>query len=52
MYSSYCDCGKFIRWLDEPTRNESDVEFSWFISRGAEMCDLEDGICKFHAKFK
>lgn len=44
MYSSYCDCGKFIRWLDEPTKDESNVEFAWFISRGAEMCNLEDGI--------
>jgi hypothetical protein len=68
MYSSYCDCGKFINWVDEGSEM-SDIEkqvdelavsdekkdetmepespFAWFISRGAEMCDVSDGVCKF-----
>ncbi|KAI9305369.1 WD40-repeat-containing domain protein [Cunninghamella echinulata] len=102
MYSSYCDCGKFIHWLDEieyitnqkkykeiDKENKEDVteknkskgkgkgkakeidikkgekeededtivnidemdeddhdqrEYAWFISRGAEMCDIDDGV--------
>ncbi|KAI8384971.1 WD40-repeat-containing domain protein [Radiomyces spectabilis] len=66
MYSSYCDCGKFIRWLDEDAYmqqqnetvkkeedNETQVDkmdqdskqdYAWFISRGAEMCDVSDGV--------
>ncbi|RUS28424.1 WD40-repeat-containing domain protein [Jimgerdemannia flammicorona] len=93
MYSSYCDCGKFIRWSDadafasltlgtgdgddkENERQEKeelvDVEAheddtkrghgktigrkkagsaagaasksAWFISRGVELCDLEEGL--------
>lgn len=66
VYSSYCDCGKFIKWLDEPapemqkaTEDELNVDkmdedvdekqteqYTWFISRGAEMCDVSDGVCK------
>jgi hypothetical protein len=81
MYSSYCDCGKFVNWVDQPTDGLSDIEkqvdelavtddakttekpssssndpmeidttesasYSWFISRGAEMCDVSDGVCK------
>ncbi|KAI9250449.1 WD40-repeat-containing domain protein [Phascolomyces articulosus] len=61
LYSSYCDCGKFITWLDEPGRiqeqeeEENDVNvdkmeedtkapYSYFISRGAEMCDVDEGV--------
>ncbi|KAG0166791.1 hypothetical protein DFQ28_007313 [Apophysomyces sp. BC1034] len=63
MYSSYCDCGKFIKWIDESapesvktTEDEVNVDnmdeddekekeqYSWFISRGAEMCDVSDGV--------
>ncbi|CDH56037.1 wd g-beta repeat-containing protein [Lichtheimia corymbifera JMRC:FSU:9682] len=76
IYSSYCDCGKFIKWVDEPAYKEaqakataavkteeeeeinvekmdednnnnntaSNEEYAWFISRGAEMCDVEDGV--------
>lgn len=71
MYSSYCDCGKFVNWVDAPTTTEDDVmhiekqvdelavndiemnkkkdphSFAWFISRGAEMCDVSDGVCKY-----
>jgi hypothetical protein len=57
LYSSYCDCGKFIKWLDEDrylkeTKTEGSSEedskpFAWFVTRGAEMCDMGDGICKF-----
>ncbi|KAI8375962.1 WD40-repeat-containing domain protein [Radiomyces spectabilis] len=61
MYSSYCDCGKFIQWLDDE-EEEVDIETmqvdepgrAWFISRGAEMCDVEEGVssipnaCKLH----
>ena len=87
IYSSYCDCGKFIKWVDEPaykeaqakaattsaavkteeeeeinvekmdddnnnnttttTTSSSNEEYAWFISRGAEMCDVEDGVCKY-----
>lgn len=76
LYSSYCDCGKFVNWVDAPDSDElthiekqvvdlvvtdMDVDlasskdeeeeeagnqFAWFISRGAEMCDVSDGICK------
>lgn len=86
MYSSYCDCGKFVNWIDEPTtgssdnvsdiekqvvelavtdvagpsssksdpmqidteeeKEESNASYAWFISRGAEMCDVSDGVCK------
>ncbi|KAI9488386.1 WD40-repeat-containing domain protein [Zychaea mexicana] len=66
MYSSYCDCGKFITWLDEGAagtpsgeaegvKKEEDINvdkmdedpaapYSYFISRGAEMCDVDDGV--------
>ncbi|KAJ2960794.1 hypothetical protein NQZ79_g3839 [Umbelopsis isabellina] len=54
LYSSYCDCGKFIKWLDEDryleeTKAEGSSEkdekpYAWFITRGAEMCDMGDGI--------
>lgn len=56
LYSSYCDCGKFIKWLDEDryieeTKAEGSSEedskpYAWFVTRGAEMCDMGDGICK------
>lgn len=69
MYSSYCDCGKFVNWVDQPTptdvkqktatknptsddpmqidsENQDGSLFAWFISRGAEMCDVSDGVCK------
>ncbi|KAL1931992.1 hypothetical protein VTP01DRAFT_9048 [Rhizomucor pusillus] len=71
MYSSYCDCGKFVTWLDEfadkPVKKEEEEEididkmdedpaeqYAWFITRGAEMCDVEEGVssipntCKLH----
>lgn len=77
MYSSYCDCGKFVNWVDQPTESLSDIEkkvdelavtekpssddpmqidsekqdgssFAYFISRGAEMCDVSDGVCKYN----
>ncbi|KAG2223512.1 hypothetical protein INT45_000832 [Circinella minor] len=55
MYSSYCDCGKFITWLDEPKKEEEEEKdkmdqdndvapYSYFISRGAEMCDVDEGV--------
>ncbi|KAI7905051.1 WD40-repeat-containing domain protein [Cokeromyces recurvatus] len=59
LYSSYCDCGKFVKWLDESIYFEQqqqqkddimDVEettqekYTWFISRGAEMCDVSEGV--------
>ncbi|KAI8137988.1 WD40-repeat-containing domain protein [Fennellomyces sp. T-0311] len=45
MYSSYCDCGKFVRWLDAPAEDGSDDQrHAYFISRGAEMCDIGEGI--------
>lgn len=64
MYSSYCDCGKFVTWLDEfadkPVKKEEEEEididkmdedpaeqYAWFITRGAEMCDVEEGVCKY-----
>ena len=64
MYSSYCDCGKFIDWIDQPAHvddmekqvNELSMDdqekktesnlFAYFISRGAEMCDVSEGVCK------
>ncbi|KAI7906648.1 WD40-repeat-containing domain protein [Cokeromyces recurvatus] len=68
MYSSYCDCGKFIHWVDdqqqttvideverrveelsvveeeEQSNKSNDTPFAWFISRGAEMCDVSEGV--------
>ncbi|KAI9476240.1 MAG: WD40-repeat-containing domain protein [Benjaminiella poitrasii] len=76
IYSSYCDCGKFIHWVDDDqqetsvidemekrveelsvveneegkqsndskTTDEEAASFAWFISRGAEMCDVSDGV--------
>ncbi|OBZ84257.1 hypothetical protein A0J61_07685 [Choanephora cucurbitarum] len=51
LYSSYCDCGKFVKWLDEDLyrqdNNSMDLDESqhaWFISRGAELCDVSDGV--------
>ncbi|KAI9323473.1 WD40-repeat-containing domain protein [Dichotomocladium elegans] len=57
IYSSYCDCGKFISWLDEPLylaeqqqqqqQQKEDISatvYAYFISRGAEMCDVDDGV--------
>ncbi|CAO3679170.1 unnamed protein product [Umbelopsis vinacea] len=55
LYSSYCDCGKFIKWLDEDryleetkaegsSEEEDTKEYAWFVTRGAEMCDMGDGI--------
>ncbi|KAI8885383.1 WD40 repeat-like protein [Backusella circina FSU 941] len=51
IYSSYCDCGKFVEWLDESVYlngvNKEDStgnQHAWFISRGAEMCDVSDGL--------
>jgi hypothetical protein len=38
IYSSYCDCGKFIDAVDYPS---SDA-FAYLISRGAELLDNED----------
>ncbi|KAL1915225.1 uncharacterized protein VTP21DRAFT_7501 [Calcarisporiella thermophila] len=52
IYSSYCDCGKFIRWLDaddeyqvgaDADANEESIRHAYFVTRGAELCDLEDG---------
>ncbi|ORX99738.1 WD40 repeat-like protein [Basidiobolus meristosporus CBS 931.73] len=44
MYSSYCDCGKFIRCLDlpEPEEEEDAAPFAYFISRGVELLDAEN----------
>ncbi|ORX61626.1 WD40 repeat-like protein [Hesseltinella vesiculosa] len=51
LYSSYCDCGKFINWVDEDQHWEKNgkkapknEQYAWFITRGAEMCDVEDGV--------
>ncbi|ORY96382.1 WD40-repeat-containing domain protein [Syncephalastrum racemosum] len=42
LYSSYCDCGKFIRWLDAPEDTTEDE--AYFITRGAEECNAGDGL--------
>lgn len=56
LYSSYCDCGKFIKWLDEAKYLNKDAdsmdiddeatqdEYAYFITRGAELCDVSDGV--------
>lgn len=58
LYSSYCDCGKFIKWLDESKylnkdsdamdidESPQDNNYAYFITRGAELCDVSDGVCK------
>ncbi|CAO3628262.1 unnamed protein product [Cunninghamella blakesleeana] len=49
IYSSICDCGKFINWLDEchywdnNKKKKPDQQYAWFISRGTELCDEIDG---------
>lgn len=38
-----------VEKMDEDNNNNntaSNEEYAWFISRGAEMCDVEDGVCK------
>lgn len=59
LYSSYCDCGKFVRWLDESLylkqaekNKEEEGQYAWFISRGAELCDVSEGVCKYRLKKK
>lgn len=83
IYSSYCDCGKFVPWLDEHVEiketgqvaemekqvndlsvsdndgkevsameieskpEEEPAPYAYFISRGAEMCDVSEGVCKY-----
>ncbi|CAO3636618.1 unnamed protein product [Mucor hiemalis] len=56
LYSSYCDCGKFIKWLDESKylnkdsdamdidESPQDNNYAYFITRGAELCDVSDGV--------
>ncbi|ORE10696.1 WD40 repeat-like protein [Rhizopus microsporus var. microsporus] len=51
LYSSYCDCGKFVRWLDESLyfsqyedNDKERGEYAWFITRGAELCDVSEGV--------
>ncbi|KAI8379820.1 WD40-repeat-containing domain protein [Choanephora cucurbitarum] len=51
LYSSYCDCGKFVKWLDEDLYRQNNTNmdldespYAWFISRGAELCDVSDGV--------
>ncbi|OAD07625.1 hypothetical protein MUCCIDRAFT_104563 [Mucor lusitanicus CBS 277.49] len=45
MYSSYCDCAKFIDWLDDDTSSSSSHSpYAWLISRGAELCDQSEGV--------
>ncbi|CAO3655888.1 unnamed protein product [Mucor fragilis] len=43
MYSSYCDCAKFIDWLDDDA-SSSHSQYAWLISRGAELCDQSEGV--------
>ncbi|ORZ25855.1 WD40-repeat-containing domain protein [Absidia repens] len=54
LYTSYCDCGKVIEFLDESLYWESlkdrkkakaaqQEQSAWFITRGAELCD-DNGI--------
>lgn len=35
-----------VEKMDEDNNTASNEEYAWFISRGAEMCDVEDGVCK------
>lgn len=36
-----------VEKMDEDNNtSSSNEEYAWFISRGAEMCDVEDGVCK------
>ncbi|KAL9550086.1 hypothetical protein MBANPS3_004897 [Mucor bainieri] len=44
MYSSYCDCAKFIDWLDDDTSSSHNRQHAWLISRGAELCDQSEGV--------
>lgn len=52
LYSSYCDCGKFVKWLDESIylsqSDAMDIDngYAYFITRGTELCDVSDGVCK------
>ncbi|KAI9249858.1 WD40-repeat-containing domain protein [Helicostylum pulchrum] len=51
LYSSYCDCVKFVKWLDESkylsqsgAMDTDQTGYAWFISRGTELCDVSDGV--------
>ncbi|SAM02439.1 hypothetical protein [Absidia glauca] len=59
LYSSYCDCAKFINWLDEPlyweglndakkVKAAKNEQYAWIITRGAELCDEETGVEAHH----
>ncbi|KAI8994642.1 WD40-repeat-containing domain protein [Pilobolus umbonatus] len=35
---------EFVKWLDEPLEELNTGKHAWFISRGAEMCDVSEGV--------
>jgi WD40 repeat protein len=41
IYSSYCDCGKFIHYVNQDQEEDQD-EGAYFISRGVELLDSEN----------
>lgn len=48
-----------MRWLDESLylkqaekNKEEEGQYAWFISRGAELCDVSEGVCKYRFFFK
>ncbi|KAI9599559.1 WD40-repeat-containing domain protein [Syncephalis fuscata] len=42
LYSSYCDCGKFINCVDMPYDDTGKRPYEYFITRGVELLDSED----------
>jgi WD40 repeat protein len=41
IYSSYCDCGKFISYLNQDQEEDNEEQGAYFISRGVELLDFE-----------
>ncbi|KAI7887958.1 WD40-repeat-containing domain protein [Mucor mucedo] len=63
LYTSYCDCVKFVKWVDEAAyfkNNGMDINhkpedgYAWFITRGTELCDVSEfisskpNVCTLH----
>ncbi|KAI8052998.1 WD40-repeat-containing domain protein [Syncephalis plumigaleata] len=42
LYSSYCDCGKFVNCVDMPYDDTGKRPYEYFITRGVELLDSED----------
>lgn len=43
IYSSYCDCGKFVKWIEAPEKDDFNQSM-YFVTRGVELLDAEGNI--------